>query len=79
MVRGIIALTPSCELRLERFFEGDVLRLQFDVDSRVGGVAFGRDASGLENQRLEFFARWCTVLPWLRLRARCFLPSSVPP
>ena len=29
-------------------------RWKFDVDSRVGGVALGRDASRLQNQRLEF-------------------------
>ena len=34
--------------------ESVVLGLELDIDSRVGGVALGRDATGLENQRLEF-------------------------
>ena len=47
----LITRTPA-----RGFFDRDVLRLQFEVDARVDGVAFGRNASGLENQRLEFFA-----------------------
>src|SRR3984893_12176728 len=51
IARGIMALTSLCELRLERFFDGDVVRLQLEVDARVNRVALGRDASDLENQR----------------------------
>src|ERR1700730_14450711 len=56
IARGIMALTSSCELRLKRFFDRVVVRLQFEVDARVDRVALGRNASGLENQRLKFFS-----------------------
>src|ERR1700687_887770 len=56
IARAIMVLTSSCELRLERFFDRDVVRLQFEVDSGVNCVALGGDASDLENQRLKFFA-----------------------
>src|ERR1700675_3762053 len=39
IARGIMVLTSLCELRLERFFDGDVVRLQFEVDARVNRVA----------------------------------------
>src|SRR6202171_3002165 len=61
MTPGIMALTSSCELRLKRCFDRGVVRLQFEVDSRVNRVALSRDASGLENQRLKFLA--AGVLP----------------
>ena len=33
----------------------DGFRLELDVDAGVGGIAFGGNASGFENQRLEIF------------------------
>src|SRR6266851_3129172 len=64
MVRVMVALTPSsqpialtcsCELRLERFLQSEVLGWQLDIDPGVGGIALGGNASDLENQRLELF------------------------
>src|SRR6202022_5077076 len=55
MVRGIIRLTSSCELRFQGFLEGEALRLQPDIDAGVSSVAFGGNASSFTNQRLEIF------------------------
>ena len=54
----------------------NVSRGSLDVESRVGGVAFGGNAAGFENQRLELFRDWCTAPRLLRPRAKYFLPSG---
>ena len=38
------------------FLRRDLVRRHSEADSRVGGIALGRNASGLKNQRLKSLA-----------------------
>src|SRR6185369_6781360 len=56
MTPGMITGTPSGKLRFQCFLDRHLVRPQSEADFRIDGIAFGGNAAGLKNQRLEFLA-----------------------